>query len=150
MIAEKKLLYELFTLAGTATIQSNQLFHDKFVLELTPNLKTLLKDKKIEDQIQGTRDGKASQFSTSISHLLTPGNHDKPTIYDLVPIVIDGGIRKEDAKTERFKKVLEGRDNPTDTQKEATRVAEMEEEAHMLDEDAGRSSIELNDIISDE
>ena len=55
-VAKKKLLYEFFSLAGTDMLQPDRVFHTKFVSELMPKLKTVLKDQKLEDQIQGTRD----------------------------------------------------------------------------------------------
>ena len=78
-VAEKSLIYEFFSLAGTAMVRPNRVFHAKFVSELMPKLKTVLKDNKLEDQIQGTKDDKAFHFFASIGQLLEPGQNKKHT-----------------------------------------------------------------------
>ena len=62
IVAENKLLYEFFSLAGTDTLQPDRIFHAKFGSESTPKLKTVSKDQKLEDQIQGTKDDDAFHF----------------------------------------------------------------------------------------
>ena len=82
---------------------------------------------------------------SSIGQLFEPSDLDTSTIDDLFPIVIDGE-EKEDDETEGFTKSLEKRDAPTNAQKAAARAAEMEQEEMMLDDDACRGAVELDDI----
>ena len=131
-------------------VRPNCVFHANFVSELMPKLKTVLKDKKLEDQIQGTKDDEAVHFFASIGQLLEPGQNKKHT-QKTQPLDVATGIeRKEDEETEKIKTILAQRDAPTKAQNEAARQAELEDEAHMLDDDAGRSGAELDVVVGDE
>ena len=76
---------------------------------------------------------------------MKPFDSNTSTIDDLIPIVIDGE-EKEDEETEGFKRALEKRDKPTNEQNVAARTAEMEQEEMMLDDNACRGTVELDDI----
>ena len=71
---------------------------------------------------------------SSIGQIFEPSDPDASTLYNLIPIVIDGE-EKEDAETEGFKKALDERAAPTSAQKAAACVAEMEQEEQILNND---------------
>ena len=50
-IPKKKLIYELFAIAGAVEVNQKCVFHSKCVTDLTPKPKTEIKDKKLETQI---------------------------------------------------------------------------------------------------
>ena len=59
IIAEKALLYELLSLSKMVVKVDGHFFHSKFLSAITYMLKTKLKDKKLDDKIEGTRDDEA-------------------------------------------------------------------------------------------
>ena len=149
MVPEKKLIYELFAIAGTAEVNPNRVFHSKFVAESTPKLKTKLKDKKLEEQIQGTKDDEAFNFLSTIGQMLDPTISDT-AVGDTEIVTDDTDEMVEDDETEKRKEILERRDRLAPRQSKASTHACLQDEMLILDDDACRATTDDVDDVADD
>ena len=135
-IAEKRLIYELFSKANTAKLVRKRKFHHEFIAHILPKLTTKLKDKKLEEQISGVKDDEAYHFLSSIAQILEP----EPDEETATPIVIEA---VEDKETEKLKRILEKRDELTGNELDTARKVTLAAELALLDDDAGRTNVDL-------